>query len=209
MTGIPVGFQRPRPRARATTCRARWRTSAAHCGSARCDVLYGQREVQPSTARPWSRSAADGPADQGGAGRAKAGKSVEPRRSTSTSSCRGRRPTRSSSCSPSSATSGDRHRPPYPDQDTDPDTPGPAVFDGPLHNAIPEPDRARTTRRSGRRTTGPTTSEAVLRRGRRVVAEDLLREAVLGALHRRRRGHRLGEGEVQRGPLRPQQRLPL
>ena len=31
--------------------------------------------------------------------------------------------------------------PKYGDQDTDPDTPGPAVFDGPLHNAIPEPDR--------------------------------------------------------------------
>lgn len=34
-----------------------------------------------------------------------------------------------------------RH-PNYPDQDTDPDTEGPAVFDGPLHNAIPEPDRS-------------------------------------------------------------------
>ncbi len=34
----------------------------------------------------------------------------------------------------------DRH-PDYPDQDTDPDTPGPARFDGPLHNEIPEPDR--------------------------------------------------------------------
>jgi immune inhibitor A len=30
----------------------------------------------------------------------------------------------------------------YPDQDTDPDTPGPVKFDGPLHNAIPEPNRA-------------------------------------------------------------------
>jgi immune inhibitor A len=30
----------------------------------------------------------------------------------------------------------------YPDQDTDPNTPGPATFDGPLHNAIPQPDRA-------------------------------------------------------------------
>ena len=35
----------------------------------------------------------------------------------------------------------DRH-PSYPDQDTDPATPGPAVFDGPLVNKIPEPDRA-------------------------------------------------------------------
>ena len=36
---------------------------------------------------------------------------------------------------------GDERHPDYPDQDTDPDTPGPAVFDGPLHNQIPEPDR--------------------------------------------------------------------
>jgi immune inhibitor A len=36
---------------------------------------------------------------------------------------------------------GNERHPDYPDQDTDPDTPGPAVFDGPLHNKIPEPDR--------------------------------------------------------------------
>ncbi|MFB9545129.1 immune inhibitor A domain-containing protein [Micromonospora sagamiensis] len=35
----------------------------------------------------------------------------------------------------------DRH-PSYPDQDTDPDTPGPARFDGPLRNEIPQPNRA-------------------------------------------------------------------
>ncbi|PZG01320.1 immune inhibitor A domain-containing protein [Micromonospora deserti] len=35
----------------------------------------------------------------------------------------------------------DRH-PNYPDQDTDPDTPGPTRFDGPLHNEIPAPNRA-------------------------------------------------------------------
>ncbi|MEV4620953.1 immune inhibitor A domain-containing protein [Asanoa sp. NPDC049573] len=35
----------------------------------------------------------------------------------------------------------DRH-PSYPDQDTDPDTAGPTTFDGPLHNAIPAPNRA-------------------------------------------------------------------
>jgi immune inhibitor A len=34
----------------------------------------------------------------------------------------------------------DRH-PSYPDQDTDPNTPGPARFDGPLNNEIPAPDR--------------------------------------------------------------------
>ncbi|MFL6118280.1 immune inhibitor A domain-containing protein, partial [Actinophytocola sp.] len=31
----------------------------------------------------------------------------------------------------------------YPDQDTDPNTPGPTRFDGPLHNQIPAPDRTR------------------------------------------------------------------
>jgi immune inhibitor A len=30
----------------------------------------------------------------------------------------------------------------YPDVDSDPDTPGPTTFDGPLHNKIPEPNRA-------------------------------------------------------------------
>jgi immune inhibitor A len=36
---------------------------------------------------------------------------------------------------------GTERSPDYPDQDTDPRTPGPTVFDGPLHNAIPRPDR--------------------------------------------------------------------
>jgi immune inhibitor A len=36
---------------------------------------------------------------------------------------------------------GNERHPQYPDQDTDPTTDGPAVFDGPLHNQIPEPDR--------------------------------------------------------------------
>ncbi len=36
---------------------------------------------------------------------------------------------------------GDQRDPNYPDQDTAPDIPGPTTFEGPLHNAIPEPDR--------------------------------------------------------------------
>ncbi|HEY9558508.1 MAG TPA: immune inhibitor A domain-containing protein, partial [Acidimicrobiales bacterium] len=36
---------------------------------------------------------------------------------------------------------GNERHPDYPDVDTDPDTDGPARFDGPLHNEIPEPDR--------------------------------------------------------------------
>jgi immune inhibitor A len=36
---------------------------------------------------------------------------------------------------------GNQRHPDYPDQDTDPNTPGPVRFDGPLHNQIPAPDR--------------------------------------------------------------------
>ncbi|WP_460445722.1 immune inhibitor A domain-containing protein [Angustibacter aerolatus] len=35
---------------------------------------------------------------------------------------------------------GNERNPNYPDQDTDPDIEGPTTFQGPLHNAIPEPD---------------------------------------------------------------------
>jgi immune inhibitor A len=38
---------------------------------------------------------------------------------------------------------GNQRDPAYPDQDTDPATPGPTRFDGPLHNEIPAPDRTR------------------------------------------------------------------
>ncbi len=38
---------------------------------------------------------------------------------------------------------GDERHPSYPDQDTDKDIPGPATFNGPLHNRIPAPDRSK------------------------------------------------------------------
>ncbi|MFG1954204.1 immune inhibitor A domain-containing protein [Micromonospora sp. NPDC048830] len=37
---------------------------------------------------------------------------------------------------------GNERHPNYPDQDTDPDTPGPTTFDGPVRNQIPQPNRA-------------------------------------------------------------------
>jgi immune inhibitor A len=37
---------------------------------------------------------------------------------------------------------GNERHPNYPDQDTDPNRPGPTRFDGPLHNEIPAPNRA-------------------------------------------------------------------
>ncbi|WP_130510279.1 immune inhibitor A domain-containing protein [Krasilnikovia cinnamomea] len=36
---------------------------------------------------------------------------------------------------------GNQRHPDYPDRDTDPNTPGPTTFNGPLHNRIPQPDR--------------------------------------------------------------------
>jgi immune inhibitor A len=38
---------------------------------------------------------------------------------------------------------GDERHPDFPDVDSDPATPGPTTWDGPLHNAIPEPDRTK------------------------------------------------------------------
>ena len=38
---------------------------------------------------------------------------------------------------------GNKRHPSYPDQDTNPAIPGPARFDGPLHDQIPEPDRSK------------------------------------------------------------------
>src|SRR4051794_8784184 len=38
---------------------------------------------------------------------------------------------------------GDERAPSYPDQDTNKNIPGPATFNGPLHNRIPAPDRSK------------------------------------------------------------------
>jgi immune inhibitor A len=38
---------------------------------------------------------------------------------------------------------GNQRHPDFPDKDTDPNTPGPTTYDGPLHNAIPAPDRTK------------------------------------------------------------------
>ena len=135
---------------------------------------------------------------QRGASEVVEGRSARPRPRasrprTSTSSSRARRRTRSSSSSPSSGTSA---HPRYPDQDTDPNTPGPTRFDGPLHNQIPEPDRTQGQQDDlagglqPRALPGP-----VLRHERRRrLAEDVLRAPVVGPLQRRRHGHRLGQG---------------
>lgn len=38
---------------------------------------------------------------------------------------------------------GNQRHPDFPDVDTDPSTPGPTTFDGPVHNEIPRPDRSK------------------------------------------------------------------
>jgi immune inhibitor A len=38
---------------------------------------------------------------------------------------------------------GNERSPSYPDVDSDPNTPGPTTFEGPLHNSIPQPDRSK------------------------------------------------------------------
>ncbi|WP_456697438.1 immune inhibitor A domain-containing protein [Aeromicrobium sp. P5_D10] len=38
---------------------------------------------------------------------------------------------------------GNQRHPDFPDQDTDPEVPGPTTFEGPLRNQIPEPDRSK------------------------------------------------------------------
>jgi immune inhibitor A len=41
---------------------------------------------------------------------------------------------------------GNERHPDYPDADTNPSIPGPATFNGPLHNQIPQPDRTKDTK---------------------------------------------------------------
>ena len=103
---------------------------------------------------------------------------------------------------------GDKRHPSYPDRDTNPNIPGPATFNGPLHNAIPAPDRSKDNSTVWQ----PNYDRAHYQDiyfGRRRVAQDVLRAPVVGPLQRRRPGHRLGQGPVQRGALRPQRRLPV
>ena len=88
---------------------------------------------------------------------------------------------------------------------------GRRAFDGPLHNQIPEPDRTKDNKTIWQANYNRgALPGAVLRDGRRRrLAQEVVRAPVVGPLQRRRHGHRLGEGPLQRGALRPQQRLPV
>ena len=95
---------------------------------------------------------------------------------------------------------GDERHPSYPDQDTDPDIPGPATFDGPLHNAIPEPNRAVDNSTVWQPDYNRQHYQDLYFAENGRVGQDLLRDAVVGPLLGRRRGHRLGQGAATTRP---------
>lgn len=105
------------------------------------DVLSGRREVvQKNGSSVVKVGETAAPLSKTQQGRAKAGKSVQQRKVDQYVEL-GREQT--DRVFVVLAEFGDQRHPSYPDQDTDPNTPGPATFDGPLHNAIPEPDRSK------------------------------------------------------------------
>ena len=102
-------------------------------------------------------------------------------------------PTRSSWCS---REFGDTRHSAYPD---DPSSPTAPTFDGPLHNQIPKPDRKVDNSTLWDEGLQP----AVLPEHVLQPDEEVLRAAVERQVLDRRRRHRVGQGAVQRGPLRP------
>ena len=114
-----------------------------------------------------------------------------------------RAPTGSSWCSPSSATSATR--PPRTSaSSTRPTTastcpaPQPQTFDGPLHNQIPQPDRATDNTTIWQENFSQSHYEDMYFNR----MKEYLRDPVLGPLLRRGRRHRVGEGPLQPGALR-------
>ena len=89
---------------------------------------------------------------------------------------------------------GDTRHPSYPDRDTDPNIPGPATFNGPLHNEIPAPDRSKDNSTVWQPDYGRAHYQDLYFGDGRRVAQDVLRAPVVGPLQRRRPGHRLGQG---------------
>ena len=106
---------------------------------------------------------------------------------------------------------GNTRHPYYPDQDTNADDPGPGAVRRPARQPDPgaRPRRRQLNGLAAGLQPGALPETCTSAKARSRVAQDLLRDAVLGPLQRRRRGHRLGQGPVQRGPLRPVRRLPV
>ena len=106
---------------------------------------------------------------------------------------------------------GNERHPSYPDQDTSPATPGPVRFDGPLHNEIHEPNRAVDNSTVWQADySADHYRQLYFGKGNGVESLKTYYEAQSS-------GRYSVDGEVtdwvkvqlQRGPLRPQQRLPL
>ncbi len=110
---------------------------------------------------------------------------------------------RSSSCSRSSATSA---RQGYPDQDMNKNIPGPATWNGPVHNASPgaRPGQGQLHGLAAELRQGALRAGLLRRRRHRRPGEVLLRASRRTRPPQRRGpGHRLGEGPSKRGALRP------
>ena len=90
-----------------------------------------------------------------------------------------------------------------------PNTPGPATFDGPLHNKIPAPDRSKDNSTVWQPDYNRDHYQQLYFGSGESTAQDVLRAPVVRSLQRRRPGHRLGQGPLQRGALRPQRRVPV
>ena len=81
---------------------------------------------------------------------------------------------------------GNQRHPDFPDVDTDPDTPGPTTFEGPLHNKIPEPDRTKDNSTVWQSDFNRQHYQDLYFKNEGRVAQDLLRDAVVGPLLGRR-----------------------
>ena len=106
---------------------------------------------------------------------------------------------------------GDTRHPDYPDQDTDKNTAGPATFNGPLHNKIPAPDRAKDNSTVWQADYGRDHyKQLYFGKGEGV-------ESLKTYYERQSSGRYSVDGlvtdwvkvQLQRGALRPQQRLPV
>ena len=99
--------------------------------------------------------------------------------------------------------------PRYGDRDTDPGTPGPVTFDGPRHNAIPEPDRRRDNTTIWRPDYDADHYRQLYFGAGSQSLKTYYERQSSGRYSLDGAGVRLGQGAVQRGEVRAQQRLPL
>ena len=103
---------------------------------------------------------------------------------------------------------GNKRHPGYPDQDTNPAIPGPAVFDGPLNNQIPKPDRTNDNSTVWQANYDRAHFQQIYF-GSATGVESLktyYERQSSGRYSISRHRHRLGHRALQRGPVRPVER---